>query len=121
MRWAGDPRSFVGVLARPPPGAIILPAVVPGCGAGSFDRAECTRSSIFCMRPRRALIWCRESERGSALLPPPPVVEEVVDSAPPPPPAAVGVEEVVEPVLGRVEVRRVRVEEGGGRMEVEDL
>ena len=25
-------------------------------GGGSFERAECTRSSIFCMRPRRALI-----------------------------------------------------------------
>ena len=88
-----------------------------------MERAECTRASIFCMRPRRALIWWRESERGRAgPLPPPPlpVVEEVVDSAPPPPPAAVGVEEVVEPVLGRLEVRRFRVVEGGGRMEVED-
>lgn len=25
-------------------------------GAGSFDRAECTRSSIFCILPRRFLI-----------------------------------------------------------------
>lgn len=31
-------------------------------GAGSFERAECTRSSIFCMRPLSALIWYSESD-----------------------------------------------------------
>lgn len=39
------------------------PRGVPG--AGSFDRAECTRSSIFCILPMRPLIWYKESERGS--------------------------------------------------------
>lgn len=31
---------------------------------GSLERAECTRSSIFCMRLRRLFIWLRDSERG---------------------------------------------------------
>jgi hypothetical protein len=30
---------------------------------GSFDLAECTRSSIFCMRLRRLFIWLSDSER----------------------------------------------------------
>lgn len=33
-------------------------------GGGNFDRAECTRSSIFCMRLRRLFIWYSDSERG---------------------------------------------------------
>ena len=37
---------------------------VPPLGAGSFDRADWTRSSIFCILPRRLLIWCSESDRG---------------------------------------------------------
>lgn len=31
-------------------------------GAGSFDRAELTRCSSFCIFPIRPRIWCREPE-----------------------------------------------------------
>lgn len=33
------------------------------CG-GNLDRADCTRSSIFCIRPLRLRIWYSESDRG---------------------------------------------------------
>lgn len=33
------------------------------CGGGNFDRAECTRSSIFCIRLRKLFIWWRDSDR----------------------------------------------------------
>lgn len=34
-------------------------------GAGSLDRADCTRSSNFCIFPMRPRIWYREPDRGS--------------------------------------------------------
>lgn len=39
------------------------PRGVPG--AGSFDRAECTLCSIFCILPMSPLIWCSDSDRGN--------------------------------------------------------
>jgi hypothetical protein len=38
-------------------------------GAGNFDLAECTRSSIFCILPRRFLIWYSESDLGKGSVP----------------------------------------------------
>lgn len=38
-------------------------------GAGNLDLADCTRSSIFCILPRRFRIWYNESDRGSLSLP----------------------------------------------------
>lgn len=37
------------------------------CGGGSFDRAEWTRSSIFCIRLRRLFIWWSDSDRAIAV------------------------------------------------------
>lgn len=39
-------------------------------GAGNLERADCTRSSIFCILPRRLRIWSSESERGRASIVP---------------------------------------------------
>jgi len=39
-------------------------------GAGNFERADCTRSSIFCILPLRFRIWSSESERGRASVVP---------------------------------------------------
>jgi len=36
---------------------------------GSFDRTECTLSSIFCILPIRPLIWYNEPDLGSASAP----------------------------------------------------
>jgi len=39
-------------------------------GAGNFERADCTLSSIFCILPLRFRIWSSESERGRASMVP---------------------------------------------------